>query len=102
MEQRRDEQPMAIDPARLAVSEELLGEGSYGRVVAVEAIVQAMGRHCGSEGVQNAGCAALWDLGRSNSDMQQRINSIGGKLERSSTGGRGTAVSVTLPLVPHR
>jgi hypothetical protein len=74
MEQRRDEQPMAIDPARLAVSEELLGEGSYGRVVAVEAIVQAMGRHCGSEGVQNAGCAALWDLGRSNSDMQQRIN----------------------------
>jgi signal transduction histidine kinase len=35
-------------------------------------------------------------------NMQQRINSIGGKLERSSTGGRGTAVSVTLPLVPHR
>ena len=34
MEQRRDEQPMTIDPARLAVSEELLGEGSYGRVVA--------------------------------------------------------------------
>ena len=33
MEQRRDEQPMAIDPARLAVSEELLG-GSRGRVVA--------------------------------------------------------------------
>ena len=27
LEQRRDEQPMAIDPARLAVSEELLGEG---------------------------------------------------------------------------
>jgi len=34
MEQRRDEQPMAIDPARLAVSEELLGEGSHGRVIA--------------------------------------------------------------------
>ena len=34
MEQRRDEQPMTINPARLAVSEELLGEGSYGRVVA--------------------------------------------------------------------
>ena len=34
MEQRRDEQPMAIDPARLAVSDELLGEGSHGRVIA--------------------------------------------------------------------
>jgi hypothetical protein len=33
MEQRRDQQPMTIDPARLTVSEELLGEGSYGRVV---------------------------------------------------------------------
>jgi signal transduction histidine kinase len=35
-------------------------------------------------------------------NMQQRIESIGGRLERTSTGGRGTAVSVTLPLVPHR
>ena len=34
MEQRRDEQPMAIDPARLTVSEELLGEGNHGRVIA--------------------------------------------------------------------
>ena len=46
----------------------------------VEAIVQAMGGHCGSKGVQNAGCTALWSLGRSrvrkfgfgNSDYRER------------------------------
>jgi len=34
MEQRRDEQPMTINPDSLTLLEELLGEGSYGRVVA--------------------------------------------------------------------
>ena len=33
MEQWRNEQPMTINPARLEVSEELLGEGSWGCVV---------------------------------------------------------------------
>jgi hypothetical protein len=34
MEQRRDERPMAIDPAHLEVSAEVLGEGRLGRVIA--------------------------------------------------------------------
>ncbi len=43
----------------------------------VEAIVQAMGGHRGSVLVQAYGCTALWILGRSNRDIQQRIKRAG-------------------------
>jgi hypothetical protein len=36
-----------------------------------------MGGHCGSEGVQREGCGALWTLGQSNRDIQQRIKRAG-------------------------
>ena len=39
----------------------------------VEAIVQAMGGHRGSEGVQREGCGALWSLAAFNTDNSVKI-----------------------------
>jgi len=43
----------------------------------VEAIVQAMGGHRGSEGVQEKGCGALWNLAL-NADNKLKIGAEGG------------------------
>ena len=61
----------------------------------VEAIVQAMGGHRGSEWVQSDGCSALWILGRSNRDIQQRIKRAGAEeaVHRAIASPDATAVT---------
>ena len=44
----------------------------------VEAIVQAMGGHRGSEGVQRHGCGALGNLAANNTDNKVKIGARGG------------------------
>ena len=52
--------------------------------------------------VQDNGCGISGQscAGDGTGNMQQRISSIGGTLERNSAAGKGTAIALLLPLVP--